>query len=207
MGDHESLSKRSPYPLTRAAKIRHPTAASALARYLHLRRHTIGASDYVFVSPKGHRLPYSTVIQWFLRLARQTGLRSGPGTPGPRIHDLRHTFAVRVLEACLGGGSPSVRICVHYPRTSATSTVGYVLVPARDATTHAGSRRCLRAFPRKRCAMTPIAPHISAFFQKRLAVDLRVSPHTCDTYAYAFQLLFEFMSRKLVGRSDCASTM
>ena len=45
--------------------------------------------------------------------------------------------------------------------------------------------------------MTPIAPHISAFFQKRLAVDLRVSPHTCDTYAYAFQLLFEFMSRKL----------
>ncbi len=45
--------------------------------------------------------------------------------------------------------------------------------------------------------MTPIAPHITAFFQKRLAVDLRVSPHTCDTYAYAFQLLFEFMSRKL----------
>jgi hypothetical protein len=36
--------------------------------------------------------------------------------------------------------------------------------------------------------MTPIAPHITAFLRKRLAVDQRASPHTCDTYAYAFQL-------------------
>lgn len=45
--------------------------------------------------------------------------------------------------------------------------------------------------------MTPIAPHITAFLQKRLAVEQCASQHTCDTYAYAFQLLFEFMSRKL----------
>ena len=45
--------------------------------------------------------------------------------------------------------------------------------------------------------MTPIAPHISAVLQQRLAVDQAASPHTCDTYAYAFQLLFEFMSRQL----------
>jgi integrase/recombinase XerD len=45
--------------------------------------------------------------------------------------------------------------------------------------------------------MTPIAPHITAFLQQRLAVERRASPHTCDTYAYAFQLLFEFMSQKL----------
>jgi site-specific recombinase XerD len=45
--------------------------------------------------------------------------------------------------------------------------------------------------------MTPIAPHITAFLRKRLAVDQRASAHTCDAYAYAFQLLFEFMSRKL----------
>jgi len=29
--------------------------------------------------------------------------------------------------------------------------------------------------------MTPIAPHITAFFQKRLAVELRASRDTCDT--------------------------
>ncbi len=28
---------------------------------------------------------------------------AGPGKPGPRIHDLRHTFAVRSLEQCTGG--------------------------------------------------------------------------------------------------------
>jgi len=45
--------------------------------------------------------------------------------------------------------------------------------------------------------MTPIAPHITTFLQKRLAVERRASPHTCDTYAYAFQLLFEYASRRL----------
>ncbi|MEK7283416.1 MAG: tyrosine-type recombinase/integrase, partial [Acidobacteriota bacterium] len=82
------------------------TVASALGRYLDLRRRASTVSDYVFVSPKGDRLPLSTVHKWFLRLARETGLRSGPGTPGPRIHDLRHTFAVRALEACPQDGSP-----------------------------------------------------------------------------------------------------
>jgi len=45
--------------------------------------------------------------------------------------------------------------------------------------------------------MTPIAPHIAAFLQKRLPIERRASSNTCDTYAYAFQLLFEFASRKL----------
>ena len=84
----------------------HETAASALARYLDLRRRRSTVTDHVFVSPKGDRLPLSTVHKWFLRLTRETGLRSGPGTPGPRIHDLRHTFAVRALEACPHDGSP-----------------------------------------------------------------------------------------------------
>ena len=53
--------------------------------------------------------------------------------------------------------------------------------------------------------MTPIAPHLTAFFQKRLAVERQASPHTCDTYAYAFQLLLEFMSRKCaVAPADLA---
>ena len=84
----------------------HETVASALGRYLELRRRASSVSDYVFVSPMGGRLPYKTVSQTFLRLMRQAGLRSGPGTPGPRIHDLRHTFAVRALEACPHDGSP-----------------------------------------------------------------------------------------------------
>ncbi len=45
--------------------------------------------------------------------------------------------------------------------------------------------------------MTDIAPHITAFLRLRLEVERAVSPHTRDTYAYAFQLLFNFASKKL----------
>jgi hypothetical protein len=40
--------------------------------------------------------------------------------------------------------------------------------------------------------MTPIAPHITAFLRERLTEE-----HTRATYAYAFQLLFAFASRRL----------
>lgn len=84
----------------------HPTAVSALGLYLDLRRRSSGASDFVFVSPSGGQLSRSTVSKTFQQLLRQTGLRSSSGRPGPRIHDLRHTFAVRALEASPESGSP-----------------------------------------------------------------------------------------------------
>jgi len=45
--------------------------------------------------------------------------------------------------------------------------------------------------------MIPLAPHLTAFLRERLAHDIEASPHTCDTYAYAFQLLVAFASEKL----------
>ena len=45
--------------------------------------------------------------------------------------------------------------------------------------------------------MTPIAPHISAFLRERLPLQRGASEHTCDSYAYAFQLLFQFASKRL----------
>jgi len=45
--------------------------------------------------------------------------------------------------------------------------------------------------------MTALAPHITAFFRQRLPVERGASPHTCDSYAYAFRLLFAFASRRL----------
>ncbi len=44
--------------------------------------------------------------------------------------------------------------------------------------------------------MTPIAPHITAFLRERLPVQRGASAHTCDSYAYSFQLLFEFASQR-----------
>ena len=45
--------------------------------------------------------------------------------------------------------------------------------------------------------MSPLAPHMEAFLREHLVRHRGASPHTCDSYAYSFQSLFEFASRKL----------
>lgn len=45
--------------------------------------------------------------------------------------------------------------------------------------------------------MTPIAPHITAFLRERLPLQRGASAHTCESYAYTFQLLFAFASQQL----------
>lgn len=80
----------------------HETASRALQQYLAVRNRIRPITSAVFVSQRGAGLPYSTVNTTFLQLARSAGLRGGPGLGGCRIHDLRHTFAVRSLEECAG---------------------------------------------------------------------------------------------------------
>src|ERR1035441_9110788 len=45
--------------------------------------------------------------------------------------------------------------------------------------------------------MTALAPHMEAFLREYLIRHRGASPHTCDSYAYSFQSLFEFASKKL----------
>lgn len=45
--------------------------------------------------------------------------------------------------------------------------------------------------------MTALAPELSRFLQEHLPRDQRASPHTCDAYAYSFQLLVIFAARQL----------
>ena len=45
--------------------------------------------------------------------------------------------------------------------------------------------------------MTPIAPHITAFLRQRLIEERNASRNTCESYAYAFKLLFEFAAQRL----------
>jgi integrase/recombinase XerD len=44
---------------------------------------------------------------------------------------------------------------------------------------------------------TPIAPHLTAFFEQRLPIERHASENTRDSYAYAFQLLLTFASKRL----------
>jgi integrase/recombinase XerD len=45
--------------------------------------------------------------------------------------------------------------------------------------------------------MTALAPHLARFLREHLPCDQRASPHTCDAYAYSFQMLVAFAARRL----------
>ena len=78
----------------------HATTRDALKHYLSIRRLIGGPSGHLFVLSTGEPPDHATVSRAFLKLARQTGLRGAPGQRGPRLHDLRHSFASRSLEEC-----------------------------------------------------------------------------------------------------------
>jgi integrase len=78
----------------------HDTTRHCLDEYLSVRVRLGTLDGALFVSNTGTAPSYNTVVAIFLRLARSIGLRDEPGQRGPRIHDLRHTFAVRSLEQC-----------------------------------------------------------------------------------------------------------
>jgi integrase len=77
----------------------HGTVRHALDRYASV-RNLHKPDDALFISTSSRVQGYDGVNLTFLQLARAIGLRGSSGQRGPRIHDLRHTFAVRSLEQC-----------------------------------------------------------------------------------------------------------
>jgi integrase len=79
----------------------HATTRRALDEYVSARSRLCRLDGALFISNTGRAPAYPSVVTVFLQLARSIGLRAGPGKRGPRIHDLRHSFAVRSLERAL----------------------------------------------------------------------------------------------------------
>lgn len=75
----------------------HPSAVAALRRYRRTRnRHFDVSADAPFFVPKaGKTLGPRQVHRVFVQLRQQLGWTNRGGHPAPRIHDLRHAFAVR----------------------------------------------------------------------------------------------------------------
>ena len=77
----------------------HATVVEALERYLEVRRQRAGESDWLFPSVE-HREMCPTIVNYTFRcILRRAGI-APERSQQPRIHDLRHTFATRVLEQC-----------------------------------------------------------------------------------------------------------
>jgi len=77
----------------------HPSTQRALRRYADRRDRTYPEpkTPSFFLSEQGRRLTYWIVRWTFVQLSRQCGLRAPGDRRGPRLHDFRHTFAVRTL--------------------------------------------------------------------------------------------------------------
>lgn len=78
----------------------HETTLIALQQYIEHRKTVAGADSHVFISPSGGPLRRGAVYRVFRQLLKRIGLDSGSFPRRPRIHDLRHSFAVRALQRC-----------------------------------------------------------------------------------------------------------
>jgi len=93
-----------------------PDLNRVLRNYLDKQRPTFRAtsSDPLFVSHKGASFTRNTAEKSFRRLRTFTGLyRSGGPRCQPRLHDLRHTFAVHRLLAWYRAGADVQRLLPH----------------------------------------------------------------------------------------------
>lgn len=99
------LIRHAKFDKTREVPL-HRTSVAALQRYLACtdRECAARSTPALFVSISGTRLLYCNVQWTFKRLARQAGLVPRTARCRPRIHDLRHAFAVNtLLDACRNG--------------------------------------------------------------------------------------------------------
>jgi integrase len=95
--DARLLIRESKFGKSRMVPLQ-PSVLAALQRYAALRDdiHPRPATVSFFVSGRGNRMVYPTVHAVFRKLCDSAGI--GSNAPSrPRIHDLRHTFAVRTL--------------------------------------------------------------------------------------------------------------
>lgn len=78
----------------------HPTTSAVLNSYIRSRRRLATESDAVFVSIRRGPLSKHQAQMMFRKVAALAGITNDAFGKHPRIHDLRHTFAVRALERC-----------------------------------------------------------------------------------------------------------
>ena len=93
----------------------HDSSITALTRYLRQRDRLTPASrsPALLVSDAGTRLIYCNVHVTWKRLVAHAGLRPRSAACRPRIHDLRHSFAVRaMLDAYTAGQDGQQRLAL-----------------------------------------------------------------------------------------------
>ncbi len=109
--------RRTKFGKTRIVPV-HASTLEALRRYRELRDRLCPRAQTrsFFLSERGTRLTVWCVRWTFVQLSHQIGLRGPEESHGPRLHDLRHRFAVQTL---LGWYREGLNVEQHLPELSA----------------------------------------------------------------------------------------
>jgi integrase/recombinase XerD len=91
----------------------HPTTVAALDDYLRrVDRPRQAGTPALLISSAGKRLRYGTVHWTFQKLLHHCGIAPRSATCRPRIHDLRHSFAVNTIVDDYRSGDPGSRLAI-----------------------------------------------------------------------------------------------
>jgi integrase len=75
-----------------------PSLANQCAEYIVSVNAGCGGDDFFLRSPYGRQYSVQAPYYWFRELLYHAGIPHGGKGKGPRLHDLRHTFAVHCLK-------------------------------------------------------------------------------------------------------------
>ena len=117
------LIRKTKFQKTRLVPL-HATAVTGLGHYLIHRQEAKRGGDHVFVSDEGQPLVYWRVHSVFRTLLKSAGIQPSGGR-WPRIHELRHTLAVRALES-----SPTGRQRIGQHMLALATYLGHVNINA-----------------------------------------------------------------------------
>ena len=122
------LIRRTKFQKTRLVPL-HETAVAGLQRYLTRRSGMHPGAQHVFISDSGEPLAYPAVHHVFRKLLKVADLLPGRGR-APRLHDMRHSFAVRTLESSPRGrqriGQHMVALATYLGHVNIDTTYWYL---------------------------------------------------------------------------------
>lgn len=147
------MIRRTKFNKTRLVPL-HETACAGLDRYLVRRRALGRATKAMFLNWHGNRYGQRGFGATFRRICKAAGIERPPGEQQPRVHDIRHTFAVRALEACPDGrdrvAQHMIALTTYLGHKHVTDTYWYLQATprlmrdiadrVRDARSHGGGR-------------------------------------------------------------------
>jgi len=141
------LIRKAKFKKTRLAPL-HDSTTAAIERYRALRRGVRVDREGIFITDDGRPLVYGAVRRNFRNMLAHAKIAPAGGR-GPRIHDLRHTFAVRALQTCPEGrqrvGQHMLALATYMGHVNIVDTYWYLEAtpePLRDIATAGEVQLC-----------------------------------------------------------------